>query len=197
MVKKQINVVDLAEFDKQPENIETYNNNEPDIEKIKEEIKNEEIEQPTVNDEKPKRKPRAKKVKEEPQPEITEEIKEEIQQITSEEKQPAEEEKPTEKIKKIKTVELVKCDKCGKELTKKALRYSHEKTCTGKVINREDIPVKRRTTPKKINNENNNININIPQEIIENEINKRINNIKESRIKQKEEKIKKLAQNIV
>ena len=71
------------------------------------------------------------------------------------------------------------------------MRYSHQKTCT-KGIPREDIPIKKRATPEKKKEEV----INITKDIIEEEINKRINNQREIRIKQKEEKIKKLASKI-
>ena len=100
--------------------------------------------------------------------------------------------------KKIRTQELVKCERCNKEMTKKTLRYFHEKTCPGIVVDKETLPVKKRNV-KKDNNENVN-NINIPNEIIENEVKKRIENTYKQRMadkmKQKEERIKKLATQI-
>ena len=54
-----------------------------------------------------------------------------------------------EKVKKIRTQELVKCEKCDKEMTQRTLRYCHDKVCPGKVIVREEIPVKKRTTNNK------------------------------------------------
>ena len=93
---------------------------------------------------------------------------------------------------------MVKCDKCSKEITKKTLRYFQEKTCPGETIDKETLPVKKRIV-KKANDENIN-NINIPQEVIENEVKKRIENTYKQRmadkLKQKEERIKKLATQI-
>ena len=43
---------------------------------------------------------------------------------------------------------MVSCPKCNKEMNKKSLRYSHEKTCTGNVIT-EEKQVKRRTVIRK------------------------------------------------
>ena len=71
-------------------------------------------------------------------------------------------------------------------LTKRTLRYNH-KTCPGKKIDRNGIPVKKRekTVVEK--------NISIPEEIIEKEINKRIQDKLLQKIRVKEEKIKKLS----
>ena len=55
--------------------------------------------------------------------------------------------KQVEKPKNIKTVELVQCDKCNKQMTKNTLRYHHEKSCPGKPIDTQSLPVKRRTKP--------------------------------------------------
>jgi hypothetical protein len=165
-------------------------NDEEQLNQIKEEIKKEEETKPVVEvveevKPKPKRKPAVKKVKEE---------------VAVVVEQPQEE--PKEEPKKTKTVELVKCDKCGKEMTKRTLRYDHEKTCSGVKIEREKIPVKRRTPVKKEVDEKETVEtkINIPEEIIEQEVKKRIQNSVQDRIHQrmkvKEEKIKKLASQI-
>ena len=53
--------------------------------------------------------------------------------------------KQVEKPKTIKTLELVQCDKCNKQMTKNTLRYHHEKSCPGKPIDTQALPVKRRT----------------------------------------------------
>ena len=53
----------------------------------------------------------------------------------------------------IKTVELVQCDKCNKQMTKNTLRYHHEKSCPGKPIDTQALPVKRRTKPTEANKE--------------------------------------------
>ena len=83
-------------------------------------------------------------------------------------------------------------------MSKKTLRYSHEKNCTGKPIVREEIPVKRREPaknpkPKEIIEQY----ASIPEEIIQREISKRVREQKDSRMRAKEERIKKLAMNIV
>lgn len=120
------------------------------------------------------------------QPEITPEV----EQPTT----PVEEVKPE---KKIRTQELVECSLCNKQMTKKTLRYFHEKICPGAPIDRENQPVKKRTNKK----ENVEVEmVKIPQEVIENEVKKRIQNAYKERVaekmKQKEERIKKLATQI-
>ena len=48
---------------------------------------------------------------------------------------------------------MFKCDKCNKEMTANALRYTHPKYCTGREIIREEVPVKRQNKqPTIINN---------------------------------------------
>ena len=77
---------------------------------------------------KPKRAP--PKRKQQPEPEIKETPKEEI-------KEPEQ-----NKEENIKVVKLVKCDKCGKSLTAKSLKYSHK--CgqdTSKSINQPTHPI--------------------------------------------------------
>ena len=75
-------------------------------------------------------------------------------------------------------------------MTKRALRYDHPKTCKGALINREDIPVQKRTkAPTKVVEPTT-----IPEDIIENEVKKRIQNTIQDRmqmkLKQKEERVK-------
>ena len=53
------------------------------------------------------------------QPE-SENIEEEAQNIVNE---------PSEEKKDVRVNELVECTKCGKKMTKKTLKYTHEKTC--------------------------------------------------------------------
>ena len=48
----------------------------------------------------------------------------------------------------MKVVELVKCEKCNKEMTRKTLRYTHPKMCHEKVIDRNEIPVEERNKTK-------------------------------------------------
>ncbi len=203
MVKNNIHIVDLNQHSTDvPQPTEESNENTDEVSMIKQEIKKEEESNNIIVKEKPKR---SKKVKEETN--ITEkpkrskkvikteipveteiEIEEEVKPI--EEEKPIVEEKPKKET-KTKVVELIKCPDCGKDVNKKTLRYSHQKTCN-KGVPREDIPVKRRATEEKKKEEV----INITKDVIEEEINKRINNQREIKIKQKEEKIKKLASKI-
>jgi hypothetical protein len=180
MPKKQIHVVSLSPFDK-VETPEVFSNEE-DINQIKEAIKEEESQQPEPIEVKPKRKAAARKPKVEP---VIEQVEE-----------PVIESPKVEQSKKVKTLELVKCDKCNKEMTKRTLRYDHPKTCKGAPINREDIPVQKRTkAPTKVVEPTI-----IPEDVIENEVKKRIQNTIQDRmqmkLKQKEERIKKLAEKI-
>ena len=193
---KNIHVVNLSEH-------ETPSAEEEILDNIKESIKQEEevipkrkpptkkvkVEQQSMeatssSGPKPKRKPAVRKIKVvNEEPTVEEQIVEPVL-----EEEVAKETKPA---KKIKTVELIQCDKCGKELTKKSLRYSHEKNCPGKPINREELPVKRQTRKP-----NENEILDVKEEIIQKEVEKRIINSRESKMKLKEEKIKKLAQQI-
>jgi hypothetical protein len=199
MPKKQIHVVSLTPFEKVEEDTpneitQDKEENTPDeITQIKEAIKEEEaeiVETPVEATPKPKRKAAAKKKK------IIEEYSEQPQAVEPEPEPEIKEETP----KKVKTLELVKCDKCNKEMTKRTLRYDHPKTCKGAPINREDIPVQKRVKPpttQKVVEQTTQL---IPNDIIEQEIKKRIQSSIQERmqlkLKQKEERIKKLAEKI-
>ena len=87
------------------------------------------------------------------------------------------------KPRKVKTVELIECNNCEKLITDRTLRYTHPKTCPGKKIDRNEIPVKRRITKAKEENITPNIN-NIPDEVI-------VNHIRKEREKKNQEKVKK------
>jgi hypothetical protein len=185
MPKKQIHVVSLSPFDKVETPEDVPSNEEEDINQIKEAIKEEESQQPEPISVKPKRKAAARKPKVEPVEPVIEQVEE-----------PVIESPKVEQSKKVKTLELVKCDKCNKEMTKRTLRYDHPKTCKGAPINREDIPVQKRTkAPTKVVEPTI-----IPEDVIENEVKKRIQNTIQDRmqmkLKQKEERIKKLAEKI-
>ena len=195
---KKIHVVNLNGFDATAPSEPQTSNEAEEMSKIKEEVENNEpaIEEPPPTEPpptetpiepkaKPKRKPPAKKKEE-----VQEEVKEELISPPAPPKEEA--------GKKIKTVELVSCPDCKKEMSKKTLRYSHEKNCTGKPIVREEIPVKRREPaknpkPKEIIEQY----VSIPEEIIQREISKRVREQKDSRMRAKDERIKKLAMNIV
>jgi len=190
MPKKQIHVVSLSPFDKVETPEDVPSNEEENINQIKEAIKEEESQQPEPISVKPKGKAAARKPKVEP---VIEPVEEPVEEPVIE---PVEESPKVEQSKKVKTLELVKCDKCNKEMTKRTLRYDHPKTCKGAPINREDIPAQKRTkAPPKIAEPTI-----IPEDIIENEVKKRIQNTIQDRmqmkLKQKEERIKKLAEKI-
>ena len=110
--------------------------------------------------------------------------------------------KPVEEVKpkNIKTLELVNCDKCGKQMTKNTLRYHHDKNCPGLKVDKETLPVKKRTVKQTTNEQANDTVINIPKEVIENEVKKRIENTYKDRINErlrvKQEKMQKLATQI-
>ena len=204
---KKINIVNLNGFENTTP--EQPTNEAEELSKIKDDIQKEEPpkepeELPPVQQEaepkaKPKRKPPAKKKTEDIiTPPVEEIITPPVEEKPVEEK--PEEEIPPKPEKKIKTVELVSCPHCKKEMSKKTLRYSHEKNCTGKPIVREEIPVKRRPPPKvkqEATPQTKDKYISIPEEVVQQEINRRVKEQKESRIRAKDERIKKLAMHIV
>ena len=155
---KKINVVSLSDIKAAEEDTVESNNDERN--QITEAIKEEESLNPPVVEDirevqpmeevktKPKRKPASKKAK------VIEEESVVVEQLTNGEflnskgVEPVVEsvaqqlvEVKEEPAKKVKTLELVKCEKCNKEMTKRTLRYDHDKTCKGAPIKREDIPV--------------------------------------------------------
>jgi hypothetical protein len=110
--------------DVEPEQVPV--NDTPPVETVNEEPSVEVIQ-------KPKAKPRIKKKQtvetvEVPTPEV-EPAKPEVE--------------VSDKVTKV--VEQVKCKKCDKTMIPKALRYTHEQNCKGKVVKTEEQPVKRRT----------------------------------------------------
>lgn len=214
---KKINVVSLSHIKPVEED---------DVNQIKEAIRLEEAQTPLVEElviVKPKRKPPAKKVIE-----VIEQLPKGVLgssndalceeqlplEVVDSSNEPEEEQLPKgvlgssndqlpkEDTKKIKTVELVKCPKCDKEMTKRTLRYDHDKTCPGQKVEREKMPVQRRVKVKTIEKkEVVEHKVNIPEELIEEEVKKRIQNHVHDRMHQKmklkEERIKKLASQIV
>ena len=210
---KKINVVSLSHINDVEESSNEPSNDEQQLNEIKEEIKKEEEVKPieVVEEVKPKPKRQTTQAKSEllssnkvrakpptKKPKVIEEVYEPVVETVVE--QPVKEEAPE---KKVKTLELVKCEKCGKEMTKRTLRYDHPKTCPGEKIEREKIPVKRRAPIKKetvVEKPAQPVPLNVPEEIIEQEVKKRIQNTIQDRMQQrlklKEEKIKKLATQI-
>ena len=199
---KTINVVSLSDIKPVEENDVDTNNDIDERNQITEAIKEEEelnppedITQMEVEKPKPKRKPAPKKAK------VVEEVAPVIETVVEEVKaEPVVEQPP----KKIKTLELVKCEKCGKEMTKRTLRYDHDKTCKGAPIKREDIPVQKRVKKLASPRQTPAVVATIPsatipegvEHVIEREVNKRIQDRLLQKVRVKEEKIKKLAAHI-
>ena len=196
---KQINVVSLSDIKPVEENDVDTNNDIDERNQITEAIKEEEELSPPedvkpmeVEKPKPKRKPAPKKAK------VVEEVAPVIETVVEEVKpEPVVEQPP----KKIKTLELVKCEKCGKEMTKRTLRYDHDKTCKGAPIKREDIPVQKRVKKLASPKQTPAVVATVPsatvpegvEHVIEREVNKRIQDRLLQKVRVKEEKIKKLA----
>jgi hypothetical protein len=137
-----ITVVDLNAEPSEP--VEKQEDEIPtEIEKPSETLV-EQIEPPKA---KKQRAPRKKKeVEPEPEPEPEPEItkiepikkvkasrKKKVEEVNHEPiievEQPKEVEQSKVENKNIKTIELVKCDKCNKQLTKRTLKYSHQSVC--------------------------------------------------------------------
>jgi hypothetical protein len=156
-----ITVVDLNAEPSEP--VEKQEDEIPtEIEKPSETLV-EQIEPPKA---KKQRAPRKKKeVEPEPEPEPEPEITkiEPIKKVKASRKKKVEEvnhepiievEQPKEvENKNIKTIELVKCDKCNKQLTKRTLKYSHQSVCPAmkpakvekveKQVNQESIIIRK------------------------------------------------------
>ena len=213
MPKKQINVVNLSDVKPIDETTEIQQPENDERTQIKQAIEMDEQQQQPEENTKPKRKTPTKKTSVEKQTELTTETVE----ITIEETKPKRKtptkktkvDKPPEIVapvekpedspkestpkqkpeKKIKTLEMFKCDKCNKEMTANALRYTHPKYCTGREIIREEVPVKRQNKqPTIINNI-----VEITPDIIESHLKK----VRETKLQQRQEKINKLVSKIV
>ena len=76
-----------------------------------------------------------------PEPEIVNEVVETANELPKEEIKEAEKPKPKRQTQKDK----MNCGKCGKEMTIKTYRYSHEKICQGQLSER---PVKPKAKPQ-------------------------------------------------
>jgi len=198
---RKINVVSLSDVKPVEENESNVVNNTDEIAQIKEAIKEEEALNPVEEVKpveetkpKPKRKPTPKKTK------VV--VEEEVQPVVEPIPEPVVE--AVVEPKKTKTIELVECPKCHKEMSKRTLRYDHDKTCKGAPVKREDIPVKKRikktSSPKQISAQKESSEVIIPEHIIEQEVKKRIQSTVQDRLQQrqklKEERIKKLSAQI-
>ena len=74
----------------------------------------------------------------------------------------------------------VECPDCGKQMSAKTLRYSHAPNCTAKKNRQEEH---QRATPS------------IAHDMIENEVQKRLNNCREERVARKQKAIQSLIAN--
>ena len=193
MVKKQINVVSLSHIkpieDAEEDTIKDNDERAQIVANIKdvEDIKEQTIE--TIEEAKPKTKRKtptktAKVIEEHIPVQLANQVLEPPNEIVPESTPVVE-----TKEKKIRTVELHKCGKCNKELTQRALRYTHPKFCPGQEINRYDVPVKRQAKTSKIVD---NV-LEIRPDIIENHF----KIIKENKLKERQDKISKLVAKIV
>jgi len=153
---------------------------------------------------KPKAKPRSKKKQ------TIETVEVPTPEVEPAKETPKPEVEVSDKVTKV--VEQVKCKKCDKTMTPKALRYTHEQNCKGKVVKTEEQPVKRRTkkeepsqditNKKEVYNEivkkNSNIDsseVEIP-EVIKLEVLKSIQR-QQMRLKRKEDNLNRLKMQIV
>ena len=159
---KKINVVSLSDIKPTEEDVSIGDSNDERTQ-ITEAIKEEEALNPPEEVQpmeevkaKPKRKPPAKKAK----------VIEEVPQVVEPVIEPVVEVKKETTPKKVKTLELVKCEKCNKEMTKRTLRYDHDKTCKGAPIKREDVPVQKRVK-KVVEEKQPTPQVVIPEHIIE------------------------------
>ena len=219
-MSRKINVVSLSDI--KPVQEDTHENNS-DVENISQElnqikaaIKEEESLNPPedkiMKDVKPKSKrktPLINNKKNKIVEEVAEQIVESVVEVKDESTKESSIEEPH---KKVKTLELVKCPKCDKEMTKRTLRYDHDKSCKGAPVKREDIPVQKRV--KKVFGKQPSITVSeeiteqppkrvLGQEVmllVEQEVKKRIQNSVQDRMHQrlkiKDEKMKKLAAQI-
>ena len=193
---KKINVVSLSDIKPTEENDTNVVDSNDERNQITEAIKEEEALNPPEEVQpmeevkaKPKRKPPAKKAK----------VIEEVPQVVEPVIEPVVEVKEETTPKKVNMLELVKCEKCNKEMIKRTLRYDHDKTCKGAPIKREDVPVQKRVK-KVVEDKQSPPQVVIPEHIIEQEIKKRIQSTVQDRVQQrmklKEERIKKLSAHI-
>ena len=103
-----------------------------------------------VAETKKKRAPRARSVKpkkREPVEVIEEETPQPAEPVVEIVQAPIVVEEAEEKPKKqVKTLELVECEKCGKKLTQRTLKYSHQPVCPGNNPPAEAVQKPKRTT---------------------------------------------------
>jgi len=181
---KKVKVVDLQTNEiEQPAKEQEEEPQQDEVSKIKEEIHKEEEQ---VVKEPPKRKTPIKKIKEIINIENNEDSSDISNNINNTENN-NENINISEKnvISKTKEKEYVECPKCHKTMLKKSFRYNHENTCQGKP--REELPIKKRTKKEevkpevKLKSDTPTKYVAIPEEVINEEIKKRVQQHKEKK----------------
>jgi ssDNA-binding Zn-finger/Zn-ribbon topoisomerase 1 len=92
---------------------------------------------------------------------------------------PVEEEKPVEPgepVKMKKVAEKATCPDCGKNMSAKTLKYNHQFVCKSKKAESEPV----------------NATVNIPEALIEEEVQKRIKNNRQAKLEARQQKFDKL-----
>ena len=104
---------------------------------------------------------------------------------------------PVEVVEKIKPkLELFPCPRCGKELTQKGLKYSHK--CPADKVLKQPEPVVEKIIEKRPRVVKQKPAYDtIPEELIQNEIKKRMAGAKEMRANRHQDNIKRLAVNSI
>ena len=104
-------------------------------------LQNEAVEEEPITEEAKQEHEVSCSIREPPETEIINEVVEEPNELPKEEIKEAEKPKPKRQTQKDK----INCGKCGKEMTIKTYRYSHEKICQGQLSER---PVKPKAKPQ-------------------------------------------------
>ena len=104
-------------------------------------LQNEAVEEEPITEEAKQEHEVSCSIREPPETEIINEVVEEPNELPKEEIKEAEKPKPKRQTQKDK----MNCGKCGKEMTIKTYRYSHEKNCQGQLSER---PVKPKAKPQ-------------------------------------------------
>jgi hypothetical protein len=145
------------------------------IQEVKEVAEPAPVEEPVKEKEKkatPKAKAKAKAKAEEPQAEVK--VEEPVAEVKEEVKSEA------------KSEAKVACPDCGKQMSAKTLKYSHVPNCTAK---------KQKNTENEPEEANPDQSHHIPAEIIENEVQRRLNCKRAERAARREEMVNRLMQN--
>ena len=85
---------------------------------------------------------------------------------------------PVEPVKMKKQIEKVACERCGKQVSAKTLKYNHVHSCPKAKEQSQESPA-----------------VNIPEELIEHEIRKRMQKNRQSKLEQRQQKFDQLLVN--